>query len=235
MSWLSDQWSNFTSAVKDIAGAIQFLAEQVWNDIVKPLAAELMGLLGFTGETVTTAYSLDMSLYGEEPWINPFKKIPYNRMKFNTEIYDEILNIFISGDHIRIKAMMARVDRLGYTPTITVKEDFVNKTKVTSILTGIVGEPITVIRVDVKFSDQESYAEQYLQDNSATTRYTYNSAARSLIGLDSPFLFYHLDPNKPFTRDDVDFGYDVNVVYSTYIMGIALARNALITVAKYLC
>jgi len=198
-----------------VVNAFVNVVELVWNDIVSPIAEEIFNLLGFHDETIVTSYVVAVSLYGDQGYVNPFKKIPLNVVLYNTEWYDEILNVFISGEHIRIKYYINKVEKLGYTPTSSMSAQTINKPELANIIGGasFENEPVTIVRATVDFPNVNEYAKGWLSANqgAAGSGYNFNTYTEELTLSTSPFTQYFLSQNNTFTYDIVSDSYDVAV------------------------
>jgi hypothetical protein len=194
---------------EDIGDALQGIVEDIWNEIVAPIAEAIFNALGFEDETIINAYVVVSSLYGSDGYVNPFKKIPINRVTYGTEVYDEIMNIFISGEHIRIKAYMRKIDIYGRTPTSTISITTLPDAELKTIIEGIEGESITIVHSEIEMPNRWQYIQAWLQDNESTHGYVYNSALKSLT---SGLTVYYINADDPWTQDVVNNAFDINVL-----------------------
>lgn len=208
----------------DALDAISGVVEDVLNNIVAPIAEAVFNALGFEDETIVNSYVSVSSLYGSESYVNPFHKIPINRVTFGTSVYDEIMNIFISGEHIRIKAMMKKVEGYGITPTSTIQITTIDEAAIKTIIDDIEGEAVTIINVRIGMPEKPQYIQEYLQNNEGTTGYTYDSSLKSL---DDGTLHY-LIGDAWYEFDATADAYDLTVMKDvTYEIQVPTATNQL--------
>jgi hypothetical protein len=211
----------FESAFDAIANVV----EDIWNEIVAPIAEEIMGWLGFEGQTIITHYVTVTSLYGDDTYVNPFKKIPINRVFYETGVYDEIMNIYISGEHVRIKFYMRKIEKYGRTPYSSLNISTLPYDDVQDIIEAQDGEPITIRNMAVRLPNTLGYIKDWLDQNQALTGYFFDSQNDRLWNNDNVF---YIDPNIPYVYDPILNHYEV-YVYSgieTIAVGI-LAINGL--------
>jgi len=208
-----------------LVDALEAVVRFVWDEIVAPIAEAIFNLLGFEDETIITAYVVSSSLYGSEGYVNPFKKIPIRRVTFGTGMYDEIMNIFISGDHVRIRVMLRKVEKNGHTPTSTVIIATLPYAELTLIIEGIEGEAITIQRAQVILPTIFEYCRSYLFENPGLTGFTFDATQQSLIGVSGVF---YLNMSNPFVFDVVNNTFDINVIGNiAYKNTVSNAVNAL--------
>ena len=198
--------------VVDVYDAVYDAIDTIWSEIVAPILEEVFSWLGFEDKTVLTSYVVTYSLFGTEGWINPFKKMPINVVTFGTTYYDEIMNIFISGDHIRIKYAMSKTLKLGLEPESSFTNSTIDTAEIATIITAEVGQPITIINANITLPNIYNYCTTYLTENSATTGFLYDSGLTSLTLIASPFTTYYLgNTSDTFVFDPVNDTYDINV------------------------
>ena len=212
----------FEEAIDALVGVV----EDIWNEIVAPLAEEIFNWLGFEDQTIITSYVVASSLYGDQTYVNPFKKIPINRATYGTEVYDEIMNIFLTGEHVRIRFYMRRIELYGRTPTSSVGLSTIDEVEIQSIIEGIEGEPITILRSALKFPTTLSYIRSWLIDNAWTLGYIYKTAGDALT---TPSGTYLLNKNDPYTYDAINDTWDVNFIGSLKLY--VINSNAVNTLA----
>lgn len=208
---------------EDALDFIEEVAETVWREIGAPLLEEIANFLGFEDETIIVSYVVTQRMYGND-WIVPWKKIPINRIRYNTDWYDEIINVFISGDHIRIKSMNSKVARIGWTPTIAFSNGTIDTAELDIIITAEVGQPITIQYATVGFPSLINYGKEYLINNELTTGYTYDTLLNTLD--DGAGTVYTLHETSPFIYDVLNDAYDVSVYGDRVLFGdVVTARN----------
>ena len=213
------------SAFDQIVDAFKNIVRSIWDNIVAPIAEAIFNALGFEDETIITAFVVPTSLYGSEDYVNPFKKIPIRRVTFGTGMYDEIMNIFISGDHVRIRVMIKKVERNNHTPTSSVIISTLPYAELALIIEGIEGEDITIQRAQVILPTIFEYCRSWLFENPGTSGFVFDATQQSLTGVSD--LFY-LNMSNPFVFDVLNDTFDVNVIGDlVYKTTAANAVNAL--------
>lgn len=209
---------------QNVFDAVEELTEKEWQTIGAPLSEWTFNLLGYDDETIINGFIISSPFYAT-PWIVPWKKIPMNRIRFGTDMMDEILNVFISGDHVRIRAYLRKVESLGFEPSVIFQNGTIPKSAIDSIIEGIEGEPITIQNIKLRLPSLTNYGKEYLLNNSGTTGYTYDTLENTLTDTTTGQVYY-LDPVEPLVYDAVNNAYDVVTLTDLKWFGlIETARN----------
>jgi len=196
--------SLFDKVVDVLSGVVN----SIWNNIIGPIAEEIFSWLGFEDETIVAAYVSVTPLRGSETYVDPFKKIPINRVFYQTEVYDEIMNIFISGEHVRIRFFIRKIEGYGRTPVNSLGIQNIPYDDLKSIIDAERGESVTILNATVGFPDDFEYIRSYLSLNPDITGYFFDASNRRLW---NSTVSYYLDMSDPYVFDTPNNAFDINV------------------------
>lgn len=222
MGGLLDAFQDF---FEDTWDALTGVVDDLWAAVVAPLAEFIFNALGFEDETVVNAYVAVSSVYGSEAYVNPFHKIPINRVMYETEVYDEIMNIYIAGEHVRIKSYIRKVERYNNMPINTHVVNTINRAGIKAIIEADIGETIELVSARTGMPTTELYIESWLTDNEATHGYTYVNSQKRLI--DSSNQTFVLHPSGMWTWDPINLAYDINLLERRFFLEQENALNIL--------
>lgn len=222
MDAVIDAFVDLVSAFVDV---VINVVSAIWHEVVAPLIEFVFNVLGFEDETIVNGYVATQPMYGNEDF-KPFKGAAVNSLFNGTEIVDEIKNLYITGDQIRVKSYKRKADALGIATINTINsvnvDDVAIKAAIDSELTP---ETVTIITSSINPPNLNSYCNDYLLNNSGTTGHTYTIATRELVRT-SDGVKFEVAASSPFVFDVINNTYDINANGSlVFVITIESAVN----------
>ena len=207
LDFVEDVVNDFLSVIEDVFDVIGDIIEFAWKELVMPILEEVFSWLGFEGKTIVNAFVVINPVYGRT-YTSPFKFAVVNRLKYDTDIVEEIKNIYLTGEHVRLRSYLKYGIANNLSPDSHLESNFTNCPAAKTIIETELGETITVESCIIKFPTTTEYCFSYILANTLATTYVYNQSIGAFV---SGGNIYVLSTTDPYQYDIATASYDVSI------------------------
>lgn len=179
--FLSDVWDFFSDLISDVYSVLENIVETIWQEVVAPVIEIFFNLLGFEDETIVNGFVVTNQIY-RDPWQKPWKQAVMSFVQNGTTMSDEIKAIYLTGNHVRIRAYMSYGENFYHygLPTSGFTLMFPQPANVEAIIEAEEGYQIKVRKVEQTGATTEHWCRYWLQENEATHGYTWTAGVDEL-------------------------------------------------------
>jgi len=226
---LGSIWDAFSDLVADAIDVIGSVVEALWKEIVAPIFEEIMNWLGFEDQTLVNGFVV-INRTMTETWQHPYKQAVISKVTNDTQIRDEIMNVFLTGYQQRIKHYMNYGENTYYygLPTASFAILSVKESVVKSMIEAEEGYSIVINNLTLSSANEDFHVHQWMQDNLVgASPYRFTGGFNYITVVATGQIHYITD----IVWDATSMKYDVDTYYYTeYSYGIETAVNSLVTV-----
>ena len=191
----------------DLGDALDDFVED-FVEALEDTLESVAGLLGFEDETIVLAFA-QAAKVNEDDWTNPLKLMAINRIRYNVEYVDQIKNLYLSGEHIRMRAYIKKIVALGWEPEFNYSSAYISTTYVKPVLDIVAGAPVKIASTRIQAAPVNVWCFAWLAENNPFGGYTYSSLDNSLTQVAPPNDKFIIDPITPFRLDPATDKYDI--------------------------